>query len=404
MEKNTLLIDQTIKKIEILFLYFGINIKSGEQTASTLKIKLVYWINFFLLLYNFLGGIVWFIFGIQEGKDFLELTEIAPCILLVTCAYSKGILFNANEKHNHKLIHILRNLEKKGMKRRQSLKKDSISNKEKKALEATIDKLNILFAAVIISFSLSPLVGMAMKYYKSNVIQPSLPILIIYPFDEFDLRIWPIVYIYQIWSEIVTTVYIGTADFFFFTCCTYINIQFRLLREDFEELFPSTNEIVVENKEFQKRLRELIKWHQELIEAANILEIIYSKSTLLNFMSSSMIICLAGFNLAVLVSDLTFIVKFLCFLCMGLVQIFFLCFFADILTTSSMGVSDAVYNSLWYNAEAKIGKDLLLILARAQRPCKITACGFADVNLKSFMRVLSTSYSYFALLQTMYAN
>ncbi|KPJ00083.1 hypothetical protein RR46_00296 [Papilio xuthus] len=44
----------------------------------------------------------------------------------------------------------------------------------------------------------------------------------------------------------------------------------------------------------------------------------------------------------------------------------------------------------------------MIVQIRAQKPCKLTAMGFADVNLRAFTRVLSSSWSYFCLLNTMY--
>ncbi|CAH2058493.1 unnamed protein product, partial [Iphiclides podalirius] len=134
---------------------------------------------------------------------------------------------------------------------------------------------------------------------------------------------------------------------------------------------------------------------------ANTLEVIYSKSTLFNFVSSSVIICLTGFNVTA-INNVAFAVTFLTFLFMSLLQIFFLCLFGDMIMRSSLGVSDAVYNSLWYEAGEKVGRDLLLVQIRAQKPCKLTALGFADVNLRSFTKIISTAWSYFALLNTMY--
>ncbi|XP_028167139.1 odorant receptor 4-like [Ostrinia furnacalis] len=108
----------------------------------------------------------------------------------------------------------------------------------------------------------------------------------------------------------------------------------------------------------------MVMWHQDLIRCTQTLEVIYSKSILFNFISSSVLICLTGF---------------------------------DVL---SMGVGDAAYKCLWYGKEPIIGKNLLLILIRSSKPCKMTAYGFADVNLTAFMRILSNAWSYFALLKT----
>ncbi|XP_045762502.1 odorant receptor 67c-like [Maniola jurtina] len=133
-----------------------------------------------------------------------------------------------------------------------------------------------------------------------------------------------------------------------------------------------------------------------------MLEFIYAESTLFNFVSSSVMICLTGFNV-IAMENVAFVVTFLVFLSASLLQIYMLCFFGDFLMKSSMEVSDAVYNSKWYYLNATSGKNLLIVLTRAQKPCKLTAFGFSDVSLKAFMSILSSAWSYFALLKTVYA-
>nr|ARO70249.1 Odorant Receptor 37 [Dendrolimus punctatus] len=47
-------------------------------------------------------------------------------------------------------------------------------------------------------------------------------------------------------------------------------------------------------------------------------------------------------------------------------------------------------------------KNFLFLLIRTQKPCTITAYGFTIINLRAFMKILSTAWSYFALLTTLY--
>ncbi|XP_064292538.1 odorant receptor 4 isoform X2 [Plodia interpunctella] len=68
----------------------------------------------------------------------------------------------------------------------------------------------------------------------------------------------------------------------------------------------------------------------------------------------------------------------------------------------STAICDAIYNSRWYLMENAFRKDILIMHIRSRRACKLTAWGYANINLNAFMRVLSTSWSYLALLNTMY--
>nr|AOG12959.1 odorant receptor [Eogystia hippophaecolus] len=87
---------------------------------------------------------------------------------------------------------------------------------------------------------------------------------------------------------------------------------------------------------------------------------------------------------------------------MCLSQIFLLCYFGDLLLRSSTEISGAIYNCQWYNTDIQMKKDLLLVLKRSQKPCKLTAANFADLNLRAFTTILSRSWSVFALLKSIY--
>lgn len=201
MGDRTLLFDQTIKKIELILRFGGFNIKSGEITSSDyIKSRIIYIINFVWLNVDLAGGIYWFIDGVKTGKDFLGLTYIAPCISLSTLANIKGLLLVVNEKHVHKLIENLRNLENKEKERQQSKEKDEIIKKERDFLNIVINVINWLYVFVILTFALSPIAIIMVKYYNTGELDLILPFLVLYPFDPFKVKVWPFVYLHQLWS------------------------------------------------------------------------------------------------------------------------------------------------------------------------------------------------------------
>ncbi|XP_013147729.1 PREDICTED: odorant receptor 4-like [Papilio polytes] len=401
---DALLFDESLNKISFLFRYGGLSLASRTRTTTqTVKIRLLYLFNSFWLNVDLAGGIYWFIDGLKNGKSFIELTYIAPCIALAFMANIKSLFMIVNETRIDEMIDILRSLEVtvKNSKRVES--KEEIVAREKSFLYCVIKMLNILNVVVVLTFSISPFVLMLIKYMKIKELELMLPFFIIYPFDSYDIRYWPFAYLHQFWSEWVVILDICSADYFFFTCCSHIRTQFLLLAYDLENIIPDLDNSITQTADiaFNKKFVEIIRRHQVIIGAARLLEAIYTKSTLYNFTSSSILICLTGFNV-VAIEDVALIVTFLLFLSMCLLQVFFLCFFGDMLMRSSMKISNAAYNSRWYSADPVIAKSFLIVLTRAQKPCKLTAMGFADVNLMAFTSVLSTSWSYFCLLNTMY--
>ncbi|XP_075985870.1 odorant receptor 4-like [Anticarsia gemmatalis] len=218
------------------------------------------------------------------------------------------------------------------------------------------------------------------------------------------MKYYPWVYLHQIWSEVVVVYGLCVADFPFYIFCSYLRMQFSLLRYHIEQVIPpeSKSGKIHNVEETKLRLVELIKWHQELLSSAEILEILYTRPTLFNFGFSSVILCLTGFNVMA-IDDEAIALTFLFFFLTILLQIYFLCFFGDRLIESSAAVGDAVYNSRWYLVDPTLAKTLLVIQIRSQTPCKLTASNFTDVTLMAFMKICSTAWSYFALLQTMYA-
>ncbi|KAH9641953.1 hypothetical protein HF086_011703 [Spodoptera exigua] len=100
-------------------------------------------------------------------------------------------------------------------------------------------------------------------------------------------------------------------------------------------------------------------------------------------MTSSVIICVTGFNVSV-GDNILMMGSFLAFLIFGLMEIFFYCYYGDIIMRS-LFLSKPDQPSL-----------------TSQKPCKLTACGFSKINLYAFTSILSSSWSYFALLKTMY--
>ncbi|XP_068624015.1 putative odorant receptor 92a [Battus philenor] len=407
MPSEKLSFDESLKFITTLFRFGGLSLlgNKSRSTMETVKVRLMYLFNFSCLNCDVIGETWWLIQSLGEGENFLAITFSAPCIAISMMANIKSLLLIFNEERVEELIECIRSIEITEKRTERVKEKEEIMETEKYFLRRVLVPLAILTAIVIFTFSINPCIFMLAHYLKTNEVNLLLPFTIIYPFDPFNIMYYPAVYIHQIWSVCVVNLSTCCVDYLLFTCCVYIKIHFRLIKYDVENIIPKQGNVsnTVTDGSFKSTFREVVERHQMCIRAADLIEQTYSKSILYNFMTSSLLICLTGFNV-VAVKDIPIIVTFLLFLIMNLLQIFFLCFFGDLMMRSSADIANGVYNSRWYAADPTVGKSLLILLTRAQKPCKLTALGFAEVNLMAFTRILSTSWSYFCLLNTFYTQ
>jgi hypothetical protein len=58
---------------------------------------------------------------------------------------------------------------------------------------------------------------------------------------------------------------ICATDYFFYTCCTHIRIQFKLIKEQFENIISDVASSASVDVDLKEKFNELIKWHQEII-------------------------------------------------------------------------------------------------------------------------------------------
>nr|QMS80348.1 odorant receptor [Histia rhodope] len=249
---------------------------------------------------------------------------------------------------------------------------------------------------VVALFCFMPITLMAVDYYKNGKYKVNFPFLVKYFFDPFT-EIWPYVYFHQVVSTFIVWVNVYGPDTFFYAFCVYVQMHFRILSQRLRKLFYKPN-LLVEDKE---KLIKLLKRHQELIQLVKDFETLYTSSNLWNMVISSILICLSAFN-ATTNPDAKAVLTFICFLFMSLSQISILCFFGDMIVNSSALVAEAAYSCGWYNVDADVKKSLLIVIMRAHTPCKLTAANFAVLNLRAFAMIISKSWSYFALLKTLY--
>nr|AXM05151.1 odorant receptor [Campoletis chlorideae] len=144
---------------------------------------------------------------------------------------------------------------------------------------------------------------------------------------------------------------------------------------------------------------DCVKRHQDAIKFADTLERIINVLALGQFVISTALVCCAGFQLASMIEDKARLMKYFSFLNSAIFELFLFSYSGNQLIDESEAIIDSAYASEWIGSPFCL--NLRILMLRATRPSKITAAKFYDMSLKSFSSVLSTSFSYFTVLQTM---
>ncbi|XP_050362983.1 putative odorant receptor 92a [Nymphalis io] len=397
------LFDEAIRKVQAYLKPIGLKIDSRRTILKRLRMMWWFFMNTLWINTSICCQVAWLVHGIFTGKSFIQLTYSAPCLALCLQSNIQSFYFVKHDRQVCELVEVIRTLQSISAKKKLEGVHIKFLKSQMKMFYFALNSLTILCVLAVTSFGISPLITIAMNYYSKGDIELILPFLLLYPFDTTDMRFWLIAYIHQMWTSVLAVLTVLAPYFLCYACSAFIIFQLHVLQNDLENVIPIKNSLDVQlmDEEFKKNLFKIIDRHRKLIKCVDLMEFIYTESILLNVFTSTLLICLTGFNVMT-IKDWTIVVPFLQFLMFGFVQIYFLCYYGDMIMIYSAKVTDASYNCQWYRADKSIVKYLMIISARAQKPCKMTALRYSDVNFQTFTKILSSSWSYFALLTSLY--
>ncbi|XP_052742272.1 odorant receptor 4-like [Bicyclus anynana] len=294
-------------------------------------------------------------------------------------------------------------------------KTENLSDMQIKIKKERIKELNFglsVFywgAQVAIVQNLCPqLVQTVIGKSRQNDFNFLLPFGCVYPFDH--VKNWGrylLVYVLQSYSILkLIFLYLG-AQCLLVTLCSQLSTEFALLREDIKNAVPMPNRDKRTDEDmkvdYSMTIEAMVKKHQELITLAHMLNDIFNRMVFIDLCFFAMIICFFAILLALshdAVNKFTYTVSV--FALLTLVYLF--CYYCEMLKQESGGIAEAAYENPWYNGGTHYQKTIRFIIMRAQRPCYVTSLNYVPITLNTFTKVVSTTWSYFSLMMTMYGD
>ncbi|XP_067641358.1 odorant receptor 13a [Eurosta solidaginis] len=306
--------------------------------------------------------------------------------------------------------------------------------------------LAILQCSLIMMYCFLPLIELYLSTVNdsngSSDDSKPFPYKMLFPYDANHGWRYALTYLFTAWAGVcvITTLFAEDSLFGFFV--TYTCGQFGILHNQIDNILPDSyaaiqrghGTVAEYQRECIRRLDKIAEKHNTLFDFVSCLEEFFSPILLVNFLISTVLICMVGFQLVtgqnMFIGDY---IKFLVYIFSALSQLFVLCWNGDKLIQNSFEMANHLYACNWesdtiitdvarnnarcdkyaklqlkksmcYTTDATFRKNLQFMIMRSQRQTCITALKFSVLSLNSFSRLMSSSMSYFALLQSFYEN
>ncbi|XP_075169839.1 odorant receptor 10-like [Haematobia irritans] len=250
-----------------------------------------------------------------------------------------------------------------------------------------ISKLSFTFACA--SAAASTLIPLILE-------ERALPYDIHIPFvDTLKSPLYEILYLTQLTMSMpfVLLTYVPFTNLLI-SWLTFAASLLKILRHKLEALKPSADEIML------LQLRELIKFHQRIIDYCQTLENLVSFICLVELMLFTLMLSVLLTSFLLMENFMAKIASCIYTFCL-LYALFLEYWHANEISSESLKIADAAYNVNWNQSNTKIRKCIQILIQRSQTPIKIRAGGKFPMTLEAFKSLLNTTYTYFTMLRGM---
>nr|AXY83404.1 putative odorant receptor 28 [Conopomorpha sinensis] len=193
-------------------------------------------------------------------------------------------------------------------------------------------------------------------------------------------------------------------DAFITTFLAQATTQLDILKHFLSRL---TKDAVAEHKMTGEPLHEAFKrlltfnldHYNKINHVARSVQDIFGVAVLIQFAIGGWILCMAAYNIVMLDGGVVETVSMTLFIVCILTELFLYCYYGNELTYASKGVASSLYESGWERLPAGPRRLVLTSMTRARRDLAVTAARFVPLTLDSYIKILKSSYTIFALLR-----
>ncbi|XP_018401472.1 PREDICTED: uncharacterized protein LOC108778716 [Cyphomyrmex costatus] len=254
-----------------------------------------------------------------------------------------------------------------------------------------------LHSAAAFSYGIGVLVSQNDNYDIDEVETPparEFTLKLQLPFESDESPRYELVMCLEFLHQLASSATTGVLNSLIITLILHASGQIEILCDALRDISSERN-----NQRFViSIMKELIDKHQKIIVFSDQIEKIFCYIALIQFLSSSLVICCLGFMIVTSISrqgsdtiDSSSLMKAIVFYMAATVEAFIFCFCGEYLSAKSKMISDAAYETIWYDFEPNECKLILFIILRSQRRLTITAGKIMDLSLEGFTSMSRSS-------------
>ncbi|XP_012150719.2 odorant receptor 9a-like [Megachile rotundata] len=242
--------------------------------------------------------------------------------------------------------------------------------------------------------------------------QTSQDHLAIYPgYFPYDLRRtsnFVFTTVGQVAAGYLATIAYTTVDTFIAMLVIHLCGQFKILKTKLKRLMGDPD-CGKDADLIQKELADIVKKHEYLNEFAAKIEECFNMLLLMQMLLCTIEFCFQGFlffdvllkgGAGMYNSQWLFFVFFVLLVLFVLVHIYIYCYIGEMILVQNMEMSNAAYESNWFNVSPREARCLLFIMNRSHRPLCLTAGKFSTFSMELFSTILKTAMGYLSVLLT----
>nr|QEE82739.1 odorant receptor 21 [Conogethes pinicolalis] len=196
-----------------------------------------------------------------------------------------------------------------------------------------------------------------------------------------------------------------TMDAFMATVLYQCKTQLTILRLNLENFTQRAVEIVKQNPGqvyddvLNKLLIQCLMHYKHIIKTTERLQDIFGTAILVQFGIGGWILCMAAYKLISLnILSIEFASMTLFITCI-LTELLLYCYYGNEVFVESNRLVESIYGMDWLHAPLRFKKSLVLMMERAKRPLRPAAGRVIPLSLETFVTILKSSYTFYAVLR-----
>ncbi|XP_072750380.1 odorant receptor 4-like isoform X2 [Anoplolepis gracilipes] len=236
------------------------------------------------------------------------------------------------------------------------------------------------------------------KDYNNSLRQ--FPVKAQFPFESEQSPIFELLVLVLFLHVMSDSFAIAIVNGLIFSLVFHVSGQIDIICRSFKTISKN-----IHDKSSVSTLGMIIERHNRVILFSEQIGKLFSFITLMQVAANTLVICCIGFLITVSIHNETSVfvlVKGILAYVAIMIEAFIICFAGEYLSIKSKSISDAAYESLWYDISSSQGKVISFMILRSQKRLVITAGKLIILSLETFASIIKASASYVSVLHAMY--